>query len=78
MTSLPHTFIVLCTVFELVFIVAAIVFPQSIYPNIKMPFRSNNNKKRFAIYFKRERTVDSAKEKIQRIVFERQDLFMRG
>ena len=37
------------------FIVAAIVFPQSFYPNIKSKYTDaiqNNNQKRFAIYLK--------------------------
>ena len=37
----------------MVFIVAAIVFPQSFYPNIKSKWTDaiqNNNEKRFAIY----------------------------
>ena len=43
--------------FMLVFIVAAIVFPQSFYPNIKSKKTDaiqNNNKKRFGIYLKTE------------------------
>ena len=41
--------------FHLMFLAAAIVFPQSIYSNIKSKYTDldaihNNNKKRFAIY----------------------------
>ena len=53
------------------FIVAAIVFPQSFY--------QNNNEKRFAIYLKTE-PVDSAKEKLKGTFLKNieDDLFTRG
>ena len=47
------------------FLVAAIVFPQSIYCNIKSKYADaiqNNNKKRFVIYLKMENGCFSEKE----------------
>ena len=61
------------------FIVAAIVFPQSVYSNVKSRYTDaiqNNNKRRFAIYLKTENGGFSEKE-IYRQVFETHDLFTR-
>ena len=47
------------------FIVAAIVFPLSVYSNVKSKYTDaiqNNNKRRFAIYLKTENGGFSEKE----------------